>query len=105
MHAPLNFIMQWIRVGAGALASRINRIGTEHKKDLTRAMSSSPSSTKWLGLDAVSSETAMVMAIGAGGLLGCAYAIGPGKKNFEASKKRREDEVQGTKKTDAHETK
>jgi hypothetical protein len=102
MHAPVNFIMHWIRIGAGAFAARMHRIGAEHRKDLSRTMTSSATSStkKWLALDAVSGETAVVMAIGAGGLLGCAYAIGQGKPNFEASKKRREEEVVGTKKTD-----
>lgn len=98
MHAPINFIMHWIRIGTGSFAARMNRIGTEHRK---RAMSSS--TKKWLALDAVSGETAVTMAIGAGGLLGCAYAIGQGKPHFEASKKRREEEVMRTKKTDENE--
>jgi hypothetical protein len=101
MHAPVNFIMHWTRIGVGAMAARMNRIGAEHRKDLSRTMSSA--TKKWFALDTVSGETAVVMAIGAGGLLGCAYAIGQGKRNFEASKKRREEEVVGTKKTDENE--
>jgi len=64
--------MHWIRLGLGALGSRRNVIATQQRMGLVREVSSSSSSSSHLD---PARETAVVMALGAGGILGCAYVI------------------------------
>ena len=89
MQVPLNFIMHWLRLGLGALGSQRNVIATKQRMALVREVSSSSLSSRRLD---PARETAVVMALGAGGILGCAYAIAQTDYGEKERKKRQEIE-------------
>ena len=89
MQVPLNFVMHWLRLGLGALGSRRNVIATQQRMGLVREVSSSSSSSSHLD---PARETAVVMALGAGGILGCAYVIAQTDYWENERKKRQEIE-------------
>ena len=95
MQVPLNFVMHWLRLGLGALGSRRNVIAAQQRMGLVREVSSSLSSSSSLD---PARETAVVMALGAGGILGCAYAIAQTDywENERKCKKRQEIEKSKT---------
>lgn len=95
MQVPLNFVMHWLRLGLGALGSRRNVIAAQQRMGLVREVSSSSSSSS-SRLDPAR-ETAVVMALGAGGILGCAYAIAQTDYWENQRKKRQEIEKNKTK--------
>lgn len=94
MQVPLNFVMHWLRLGLGALGSRRNVIAAQQRMGLVREVSSSLSSSS-SRLDPAR-ETAVVMALGAGGILGCAYAIAQTDYWENQRKKRQEIEKNKT---------